>query len=64
MRQKFDNIVYPPLDTVPYRDAIIRRNEWMIDQAAIDLALVRYSWGGAVRSLEYAKRKKKEILMI
>ena len=64
MRQKFDNIVYPPLETVPYRYAIIRRNEWMIDQADIVIAHVRYSWGGAARSLEYAKRKKKEILMI
>ena len=64
MRQKFDNIVYPPLETVPYRYAIIRRNEWMIDQADIVIAHVRYSWGGAERSLEYAKRKKKEILMI
>ena len=64
MRQKFDNIVYPPLETVPYRYAIIRRNEWMIDQADIVIDPVRYSWGGAARSLEYAKRKKKEILMI
>lgn len=36
----------------------------MIDQADIVIAHVRYSWGGAARSLEYAKRKKKEILMI
>ena len=29
----YDNSVYPPLETVPLKFAISKRNEWMIDQA-------------------------------
>ena len=64
MKQRFDEVVYPPIENVPYRYAIIRRNEWMIDAADIVIAYVKFSWGGAARSLEYAKRKGKKIIMI
>ena len=64
MKQRFDDIVYPPIENVPYRYAIIRRNEWMIDSADIIIAYVKYSWGGAARTLEYAKRKKKTVILI
>ena len=58
MKRRFDDIIYPPIENVPYRYAITRRNEWMIDSADIVIAYVKYSWGGAARTLEYAKRKK------
>lgn len=64
MKQRFEDIVYPPIENVPYRYAIIRRNEWMIDIADIVIAYVKHSWGGAARSLEYAKRKNKSIILI
>ena len=64
MKQRFDDIIYPPIESVPYKYAIIRRNEWMIDVADFVIAYVKYSWGGAARSLEYAKRKKKNIILI
>lgn len=57
----FDETIYPPLESVPKKYAIIRRNEWMVDNADILIACVRYSWGGAARTLEYAKRKRKVI---
>lgn len=59
MKRRFNDIIYPPIENVPYRYAIIRRNEWMIDSADIIIAYVKYSWGGAARTLEYAKRKRK-----
>ena len=64
MKKRFDDVIYPPIENVPYRYAIIRRNEWMIDSADIIIAYVKYSWGGAARTLEYAKRKKKTVILI
>ena len=63
-KNHFDETIYPPLETIPRKYAIIRRNEWMIDSADIIIAYVKYSWGGAARTLEYAKRKKKNIIQI
>ena len=60
----FDETIYPPLESVPKKYAIIRRNEWMINSADAVIAHVKYSWGGAARSLEYAKRKKKNMILI
>ena len=59
----YDGTTYPPLESVPRRFAIVRRNEWMVQTADVLVAYVRYTWGGAVRSLEYARRKKKEIIL-
>ena len=61
---RFDETIYPPLENVPRRYAIIRRNEWMVDSADVVIACVKYSWGGAARTLEYARRKKKNIIQI
>ena len=63
-KNHFDETIYPPLESVPRKYAIIRRNEWMVDSADIVIAYVTYSWGGAARTLEYAKRKNKNIILI
>ena len=34
----------------------------MVDSADLVIAYVQYSWGGAAKTLEYAKRKKKTII--
>ena len=54
----YDGIIYPPLENVPRRFCISKRNEWMVDEADLVIAFVKYSWGGAAKTLEYAKRKK------
>ena len=54
----YDGIIYPPLENVPRRFCILKRNEWMVDEADLVIAFVKYSWGGAAKTLEYAKRKK------
>ena len=61
---RFDETIYPPLENVPRKYAIIRRNEWMVDSADVVIACVKYSWGGAARTLEYARRKRKNIIQI
>lgn len=62
--KEFDEIIYPPLEDVPPKFAIIRRNEWMIDNSDLLIAYVKYSWGGAARTFEYAKKKKLKILSV
>lgn len=58
----YDDVIFPPLECVPRKFAILKRNEWMVDEADLVIAYVMYSWGGAAKTLEYAKRKKKQII--
>ncbi|HBR07634.1 MAG TPA: hypothetical protein DD735_01920 [Clostridiales bacterium] len=59
----YDYTVYPPLETVPPRFAISKRNQWMVEQADVVVAYVTHGWGGAAQTLEYAKRKKKKTIL-
>ena len=58
----YDESIYPPLETVPKRYAISRRNEYMIDAADCVIAFVTHDFGGAFTSLCYAQRKHKRII--
>ena len=59
--EEYDCTTYPPLELVPRRFAISKRNEWMIDQSDVVVAYVTHDWGGAAATLSYAVRKKKII---
>lgn len=58
----YDGTTYPPLEKVPRRYAILRRNEWMVNHSDVVISGVTHNWGGAAKTLEYAQRKKKVIL--
>lgn len=58
----YDGSVYPPLEKVPRRFAISRRNRWMVDQADVVVAYVIHEWGGAATTLRYAEAKRKTIM--
>ena len=58
----YDESIYPPLENVPRRYAISKRNEYMVDAADIVVAYVVYSFGGASNTLRYAERKQKRII--
>ena len=60
--KKYDCAVYPSLENVPRRYAVVRRNRWMIDNTDIVIAYVTHDWGGAAKTFEYAKRKKKRAI--
>lgn len=60
----YDSVIYPPLENVPPRFAIVKRNEWMIEQSDLIIAYVVRSFGGAYQSLNYARRKKKQIVQL
>lgn len=59
----YDETVYPPLEAVPKRFAILRRNEWMVRECDTIVAYVTHGWGGAAKTLEYARRQKKQIFL-
>lgn len=58
-KQTYDEIVYPPLESVPQRYAIVARNKWMVDRSDYIIFYVNCSFGGAVKMLEYASKKGK-----
>ncbi|MBQ3483070.1 MAG: hypothetical protein IJA78_02730 [Clostridia bacterium] len=58
----YNATIYPPLENVPLRFAIRKRNEWMVDQADLVIAYVAHKYGGAYQTPEYARRKKKIII--
>ena len=58
---RYDGTTYPPLEKVPLRYAIVKRNEWMVCESDVVISGVTHGWGGAAKTLEFAQRKKKVI---
>ncbi len=58
---RYDTTTYPPLERVPPRFAILKRNEWMVSASDVVVSGVTHGWGGAAKTLDFAKRKKKVI---
>ena len=59
---RYDGTTYPPLETVPPRYAIVRQNEWMVRESDVVISGVTHGWGGAAKTLDYAKRRGKVIV--
>ena len=59
----YDYMVYPTLKDVTQRSAIPQRNEWMVDSANVVVAYVTHDWGGAAKTLEYARRCGKRVIL-
>lgn len=60
----YDDTIYPEIENIPPKFAICKRNEYMVNSADIIIAYVYATFGGAYKTLTYAKRKKKEIIFI
>ena len=59
----WEETIYPEgLEQVPYRLAIIKRNEWMINKADTVITYVKHTTGGAYRFSQIAKKKGKQII--
>ena len=58
----YDYILYPEIESVPKRFAIIRRNKYMMEKADLVIAYVSRSWGGAYESYVYAEKKGKRTI--
>lgn len=59
---EYDETIYPPLETVPLRFAISKRNLWMAEKADVMVAYVTHDWGGACKTMEHAQKKKKRVI--
>ena len=58
--EDFNGTIYPEgLEFVPQKLAIVKRNEWMIDKSDFLIAYVKNSFGGANKTLSYAKKRRK-----
>ncbi len=58
----YDECIYPPIEHIPKRFAIIERNKWMINNADVIIGYIKFLFGGVFQSLEFAKRKNKLII--
>ncbi len=58
----YDSSIYPPLKDVTSRNAIPKRNEWMVSVSDVVISGVVLGQGNAARTLAAAKMKKKVIL--
>lgn len=61
--ESYDYMIYPTLKDVTQRSAIPQRNEWMVDFADVIVAYVTHDWGGAAKTLEYARRCGKRVIL-
>ena len=63
--EKYDFIVMADIpEKTPARLKIIKANEYMVDNCDYLICNVAHSWGGAARTMEYARRKNREIYNI
>ena len=51
---RFDDVIVPALEDVPYQYRIVRANEYMVDRAETVIAYVNTPIGGAAKTLAYA----------
>lgn len=59
---KGDNTLYPDgLENVPPKYAIIKRNEWMINNSDIVVTYVRHDFGSAAKFKATAVKKNKQV---
>lgn len=57
-----DDTLYPPLESVPPRFAITRRNEYMLRAADVVVAYVMHSASNSVRNRDFALRLGKRVI--
>lgn len=62
-KENYDEIIYPPIETVPQKYAITKRNEWIVGVADLIVVYVNNKFGGAYNAYIHAKRKGKQIVV-
>lgn len=60
----YDDCIYPPLENSPKKYAIIKRNYWIADNCDFLIFYTIYSFGGAYKVYQYAKRKNIKLINI
>jgi hypothetical protein len=52
------------VEVAPKRACIVKRNQWVIQQADVIISFIKYPMGGAYNALQYAQKKNKRIIEI
>lgn len=59
----FDDIIYPEgFEKYHFKAAITQQNRYMVRNSSVALCYITHSWGGAVKTYEYAKRQGLQIV--
>lgn len=58
----YDESLYPPLENVPRKFCISRRNQWMVEKSDVLVCYIQNTFGGAYNTYCHAKRKNKKII--
>ena len=61
-KYKYDCLIYPEIEKVPYRFAIVARNRWIAENADVVICYINHSFGGAYNAVSYAKGRGKRII--
>ena len=56
--------LFDGIEKTPPKFAILKRNEWVVNKSDFVIGWVMFPWGGAAKTLEYARRKKKKFINI
>ena len=57
-----DDTLYPPLESVPPRFAIVRRNEYMLRAADVVVAYVIHNASNSIKNRDFARRLGKRVI--
>ena len=57
IEELYDGTIFPPIEKVPLKFAISKRNQWMVSQSSICLFYLDYTWGGAYSTYKFAISK-------
>ncbi len=61
----FDGSILPEIEEIHYKQKIVKRNEWIIDQCDILVCHIQETYKiGAYRTLKYAQKQNKPIIYI
>ena len=60
----YDEVCFPIEEKIHFKAAILRRNQWMIDQSDLLVAYVEHKTGGAFKALKYAEKKAIKIIRL
>ena len=63
--KNYDNILIADIpENTPKRFHIIKANEYMVNNSAYLICYIEWSWGGEIRTFEYAKRRNLQIFNV
>lgn len=60
--KKYDSVIYPELENIHPKFAILHRNRYMIDKSDTVITCIQHKKGGAYQAYLYAKKQRKNII--